>query len=103
MFSFAVRLCWQPALGVQEVGTRTVSPTSGNYGTTTGNSYSAQSIQQMLNNAEAKMKDSGTTNGSENIGTASFAALYQAPFASNSGTMAESANTMAPSTSTYHQ
>jgi hypothetical protein len=91
-----------PALAA---GTGTVSPTSGHYGTTTGNGYSAQTIQQALNNAEAKMKDSGSTDRSGNIGTASesSAALYQAPFASNPGTMAESAKTTALSTSTYHQ
>jgi hypothetical protein len=87
--------------------TGTVSPTSGNYGTTTGSGDSVQQIQQMLNDAEAKTKTNAdaTTNGSGNSGTASEspAAPYEPPFTSNPGTMAESAKTTAFSTSTYHQ
>jgi hypothetical protein len=92
----SVFICSAPVLAA---GTGTASPTGGSFGTTTGSGNPPQKIQQMLNDAEAQMQATG------NIGTASesSAALYQAPFASNPGTMAESAKTTALSTSTYHQ
>ena len=92
----SVFICSAPVLAA---GTGTASPTSGSFGTTTRSGNPTQKIQQMLNDAEAQMQASG------NIGTASdnSAPQYQAPVASNPGTMAESAKTTALSTSTYHQ
>jgi hypothetical protein len=83
----------------------TASP-GGDYGKTTG-AGEVQHIQQMLNDAE--IKTSATASGSENVGTisgnsaASSQPANELPFTSNEGTLAESANTTALSTSTYHQ
>jgi hypothetical protein len=80
----------------------TASPTSENNGKATG-SAEVQNIQQMLDEAGASTNAKAVTTG--NIGTdgESSAAQYEAPFASNPGTMAESAKTTALSTSTYNQ
>ena len=88
---------------VSAAGTDT-GPAS-NYGTaaatngkTTGGAE-VQGIQQRLNDAEASMTAPPTTNGTAGQNSA---AQVQAPVASNPGTLAESANTTALSTSTYH-
>jgi hypothetical protein len=79
----------------------TVNSASGTDGKTTG-TVEVQQIQQMLNDAEATRNANAASNGSGTAGGNS-AARYQAPFASNPGTLAESAQTTALSTSTYHQ
>ena len=86
----------------------TASPTTGNYGKTTGTDE-VQHIQEMLNEAEAKTNVGAATNGPGNASAASGSSAVPAlpanelPFASNEGTLAESANTTALATSTYHQ
>ena len=97
-------ICSAPVLaagtGADTGSASTVSATSGNYGKTVG-AQEVQTIQQELETAEAKANANASSNRSGTAGGNS-AALYQAPFASNPGTLAESAKTTALSTSTYN-
>jgi hypothetical protein len=91
----SVFICGSPVLAAS---TGTVSPTSESFGTVAASDLH---IQQELDDAVAQMKAFAPR--SSGTASESSAALYQAPFLSNPGTLSESAKTTALSTSTYHQ